>query len=467
MRSGPRAPWRFSAQADKVQQMQVRIALAAMAWLAAEVDDDYRRHFTGTLMRVDYFHTGTASKERFSLDRIRVEGPWPGNPRRLLDSTGLGKYRFQLVDPDSDRVLFSEGFSSIYGEWETTGEARQEIWRTFPEAVCFPEPRRTVRLEMYKRNRRQAFQPVWDLLIDPGSDEIDRSQTRSVDRTTLMRNGPSSDKVDLLFLGDGYPEEDKFKRDARRLFEALFRLEPFASRRTDFNVRGLFTPAIAEGVSRPGAGVFRSSPLGASYDALGLKRYILTTDDRAWRDAAASAPSDFVVILVNDEEYGGGGIFNLYAAVAADSSFSSHLLVHEFGHLFAGLGDEYYTSAVAYLDLMAPGVEPWEPNLTALLDPARLKWGHLVQEGTPLPTPWDKPGHERTSPGDGENSAVEPRVLEKERYAGVVGAFEGASYTSEGLYRPALTCVMFSRKEPEFCPVCREAIERMIDFHVK
>lgn len=447
--------------------MPIWIAVAAMAWMAAGMEAAYRRDFTGALMRVDYFHTGTASKERFSLDRIRVEGPWAGNPRRLLDSTGLGKYRFRLTDPESGRVLFSRGFSSIYGEWETTEEARQEMWRTFPEAVCFPEPRRIVRLELHKRDGQQEFQPVWKLLIDPRSNEVDRSPTKSGNETTLMRNGPSSRKVDLLFLGDGYPEEDGFKRDAERLAEALFRVEPFASRRTDFNVTGLFTPAEAAGVSRPTAGVVRNSPLGASYDALGLRRYILTTDDRAWRDAAASAPSDFVVILVNEEEYGGGGIFNLYAAVAADSPYSSHLLVHEFGHLFAGLGDEYYTSTVVYLDLVAPGVEPWEPNITALLDPARLKWGHLVQEGTPLPTPWDKQGHEFRSRSNGENSEAGPTVREKEPHAGVVGAFEGASYTPTGLYRPARTCIMFSRKEPEFCPVCREAIEKMIDFHVK
>ena len=447
--------------------MPIWIAMAAMAWMAGGMEDAYRRDFTGALMRVDYFHTGTASKERFSLDRVRVEGPWSGNPRRLLDSTGLGKYRFRLTDPDSGRVLFSRGFSSIYGEWETTEEARQEVWRTFPEAVCFPEPRRTVRLELSKRDRRQAFQPIWDVLIDPGSNQVDRTPIKSADEITLLRNGPPSDKVDLLFLGDGYPEEEEFRQDVRRLAEALYRVEPFASRRTDFNVRGLFTPAVAAGVSRPSAGVVRNSPLGASYDALGLKRYILTTDDRAWRKAAASVPSDFVVILVNEEEYGGGGIFNLYAAVAADSSSSSHLLVHEFGHLFAGLGDEYYTSTVVYLDLMAPGVEPWEPNITALLDPARLKWGHLVQEGTPLPTPWDKQGHELGSRSNGENSEAGPTVRGKEPQAGVVGAFEGASYTATGLYRPALTCVMFSRNEPDFCPVCREAIEKMIDFHVK
>lgn len=446
--------------------MQVWIALAAMAWTAAEAEEAYRRDFTAALMRVDYFHTGTATKERFSLDRIRVEGPWAGNPRRLLDSTGLGKYRFHLTDPDSGRLLFSRGFSSIYGEWETTEEARQEIWRTFPEAVCFPEPRRTVRLELFKRDRRQEFQPVWDLLIDPDFGEVDRTAIAPANEITLVRNGSPSDKVDLLFLGDGYPEKEKFKRDARRLFDALFAVEPFASRRTDFNVRGHFTRATLAGVSRPGAGIVRNSPLGASYDALGLKRYILTTDDRAWRNAAASAPSDFVVILVNNEEYGGGGIFNLYAAVAADSSYSSHLLVHEFGHLFAGLGDEYFTSTVAYLDLMAPGVEPWEPNITALLDPARLKWGHLVQAGTPLPTPWDRRGHELGSRGNGENPAAAPTDPEKEPHAGIVGAFEGASYTPTGLYRPALTCVMFSRNEPEFCPVCREAIEKMIDFHV-
>ena len=223
--------------------MPIWIALAAMAWTAAEMEDPFLRDFTSALMRVDYFHTGTATKERFSLDRIRVEGPWAGNPRRVLDSTGLGKYRFRLTDPESGRVLFSRGFSSIYGEWETTEEARQEIWRAFPEAVCFPEPRRIVRLELHKRDRQQVFQPVWELLIDPRANEIDRSPTRPGDATTLMRNGPSTRKVDLLFLGDGYPEEGEFKRDAERLAEALFRVEPFASRRTDFNVTVLFTPA--------------------------------------------------------------------------------------------------------------------------------------------------------------------------------------------------------------------------------
>lgn len=214
---------------------------------------------------------------------------------------------------------------------------------------------------------------------------------------------------------------------------------------------------------------------------------MLTTNDRAWRDVAAAAPYDAVVLLVNDRKYGGGGIYNLYATTAVDSSFSPYLFVHEFGHHFAGLGDEYYTSDVAYEEFVPPDSEPWEPNLTALLDPASLKWSDLVEPDTPLPTPWDKAEFEEVS------NAIQKRrralraaeapeeelealfreerelltaLLAGQQHAGRVGAFEGAGYQARGLFRPSADCIMFTRDEVGFCPVCRRAIERVIDYHL-
>lgn len=174
----------------------------------------------------------------------------------------------------------------------------------------------------------------------------------------------------------------------------MFDVEPFASRMQDFNVRAVNTPAEHSGISRPRAGVFRNTPLGTRYNAFDLERYVLTFDDRAWRDAASVAPYDFVLILVNGREYGGGGIHNLYAITAASSPSAPCLVAHEFGHHFAGLADEYYTGSVAYEDLPGGKVEPWEPNVTALLDPAKLKWRELVLPDTPVPTPWNKAAFE-------------------------------------------------------------------------
>ncbi len=414
--------------------------------------------------------------------------PWPGNPDRPVDDTNLGKYLFEVRRPESGELLYSRGFASIYGEWETTGEAAEETVRTFPEALRFPEPRRPFQVRLRKRAPDQSFREIWTTSVDPGSRFVHRAAVADLPVHTILEQGEPAAKVDLLLLGDGYTaaEMEKFRADAERLSDEIFALEPFRSRRGDFNVRAVETPARESGISRPRSGLFREPPLGSSYNSLDSERYVLTVDDRAWRDAAAAAPYDFVLILVNSGKYGGGGIYNLYATAAADSAFSPYLTVHEFGHHFAGLGDEYFTSDVAYEDFHGESVEPWEPNITALGDPERLKWGRLVEEGTPLPTPWNKEEFEIASreiqaerrrlraEGAAEEELEElfrreraqmTELLAASEHAGKVGAFEGASYRPQGLYRPAADCIMFTRDEVGFCPVCRRAIERVIDLY--
>jgi hypothetical protein len=439
-------------------------------------------------LRVDYYHTGTATTEVFSLDRIVVEPtPWPGNPARAVDDTNLGKYLFEVVDRASNRVVYSRGFASIYGEWETTGEAKSAA-RTFQESLRFPLPAAPVQVVLKKRDARNAFREVWSLLVDPADIFVDRAAPPPAGPALeLLRNGDPAAKVDLLILGDGYTAADrpKFERDARRLVDILFSYEPFKSRKADFNVWGLCPPAGASGIARPSTGVYRRSPVGATYDAFGSERYVLTFDNRAFRDLASQAPYDVVEILANGQTYGGGGIFNLYATVAADSAWAPYVFVHEFGHHFAGLADEYYTSDVAYLPA-ADRVEPWEMNVTALLDAALLKWKDLVTPGTPLPTPWNKEAFEAHSRDvqakrrairaanrpEAEMDALfrvqqaeETAMLKAEPHAHAVGAFEGAMYEARGYYRPQVDCVMFTRNEVPFCAVCRRALEKVIDLY--
>jgi hypothetical protein len=472
----------------------VAVALAlAISTAAARAADagpgaGFDADFTGATLRLDYFHTGTATEEHLALDRTRVEGPWPGSRTRLLDPTNLGKYLVEMVDLATNRPLYSRGFASIYGEWETTGEARQGIWRVFPEAVRLPEPRRPVQVRIRKRQADQSFREIWAVTVDPASRFVDRAPVAPREVWALFENGAPATHVDLLILGDGYTagEMETFHADARRAAEEIFAVEPFASRKGDFNVRAIDTPAAASGISRPRAGVFRDTPLGARYNTLDSERYVLTLDDRAWRDVAAAAPYDFVLILVHERKYGGGGIYQLYSTAAAGSAFAPYLVVHEFGHHIAGLGDEYYTSDVAYEDFSGEKVEPWEPNVTALADPEQLKWRDLVAPGTPLPTPWGKEAYEEASRAIQERrralraqgapeEALEAlfreereamtRRLGAEEHAGQVGAFEGALYEAQGLYRPQVDCIMFTRDEVGFCAVCRRAIERVIDLY--
>jgi hypothetical protein len=442
-------------------------------------------------MRVDYYHTGNIKEERFSLDRIVIEPlPWAGNPSRSIDDTNLGKYFFEVIDAETGKTIYSRGFSSIYGEWETTAEAGS-MNRTFSESLRFPAVEKPARVVVKKRDAKNAFQPIWTLTVDPADKFIVRGAS-PVPAGGLMRLhevGDPARKLDLLILGDGYTaaERGKFERDARRLMRVLFATSPFKERERDINVWGLAPPAAQSGVSRPSQGLHRRSPVGATYDAFDSERYILTFDNRAFRDIAANAPYDVVEILTNSATYGGGGIYGLYSTVAADSEWAPYVFIHEFGHHLAALADEYYTSDVAYLPA-TDRIEPWEPNVTALLDPAALKWRDLVKPGTPLPTPWPKEQYEQDSRATQERRrriraenrpesemdalfreqmAHDTALLGEGPHAGVVGAFEGANYEARGFFRPEVDCIMFTRDPVPFCAVCRRAIEQVLDLYTR
>ena len=435
-------------------------------------------------MRLDYIHTGNSAEEHFVLDGVALEGPWPGRLDRLIDDTNLGQYLFEVLDRKTNRLLYSRGFASAYGEWETTPEAKTQ-WRAFSESLRFPAPAGPVQVVVKKRDRQNAFREIWSQIVDPAAPEVDRSAPPAFKVWAVMKNGEPRDKVDLLLLGDGYTaaEMEKWHSDARRLTELLFAASPFKEHRSAFNVWAIDTPAEESGVSRPSDGIWRRSPLAASYDAFGSERYILAFDNKRLRQIAAAAPYEFIEIVVNGRKYGGGGIFNQYATVASDNAFTPYVFVHEFGHHFAGLADEYYTSDVAY-GPAAERLEPWEPNVTA--DPKAARWADLIAPGTPLPTPWPKEEFEKEQQDyqakrhairaehrpEEEMEALFRRGMELETkllgagpYAGKVGAFEGAMYEGRGYYRPQSDCIMFSRDPVGFCAVCRRAIERVIGLY--
>lgn len=440
-------------------------------------------------MRLDYYHTGNATTEMFSVDRVVMEPlPWPGNPARMIDDTNLGKYLFEVHDRATNRLLYSRGFASIFGEWETTDEAKTGN-RTFGESLRFPAPAAPVQIILKKRDKQNAFREIWTTIVDPKDMFVDPVKPADPGPViAIEKNGDSATKVDFLILADGYTaaERGKCEKDARHLTDILFNTEPFKTRRKDFNVWALCPPSADSGISRPSTGVHKRTAIGATYDAFGSERYVLTFENKAFREVASFAPYEFVEILVNNNTYGGGGIFGLYSTVAADSLWAPYVFVHEFGHHFAGLADEYYTSDVAY-GSPTEKVEPWEPNVTALLDPLQLKWKNLVSPDTPLPTPWNKDAFETYSRDiqkrrrqirkenrpeaemDAlfkEERAHEEQMLGAEKYAGKVGAFEGANYEAKGYYRPQTNCIMFTRAD-YFCKVCQSAIDRVIDLYTR
>ncbi|UCG53103.1 MAG: peptidase [Candidatus Latescibacterota bacterium] len=404
----------------------------------------FEDYFADGALRIDLVHSGTASSEEMSVRRIVREEIWAGPKVNLIPHWDMGKYRLDVRDDSSGTLIFRSGFSSLFAEWRTTAEANL-VRRGFEETLELPFPRGRVELDVSVRNKTGEFERLLTVSIDPESHVIGKTPNAGgVDIHELVVNGPPERMVDLLVLGDGYTviEREKFRRDCRHLMDRFFDAEPFASYRDRFNVRAIHVASPESGVDEPRKRLYRDTPFDMQFNTFDSPRYCMTESVWAIHDAAAHAPHDAILLIGNSSRYGGGAIYNFYTAFASDNEYDDYLCVHEFGHGFAGLGDEYYSSAVSYNELYPRDVEPWEPNITALLDEGKLKWGSLVDADTPIPTPEDDP-----------------------RYADKVGAFEGAGYSAKGLYRPAKDCKMFSKGNRRFCPVCERAVVRMIEFY--
>jgi hypothetical protein len=461
---------------------------------------NFDRWFVDRTLRVDVHHAGDAREESFTLDRLILEGPWAGNPRGLLAPRELGRYLLRVRDEATGTLIYSRGYDSYFGEYKTTEPAANGVRRTFCESLLLPCPKGRVTLEVLLRDRENRPQPLFRAGVDPADMFIaSEKPSDGVLAVEQLKNGAPADKVDLVILGEGYTaaEADKFRADLARFTGTLFSLEPYASLRDRFNVTGLLKASAESGCDEPSFGSFKSTALGASFDSFGSERYLLTEDNRAWRDIAGRVPYDAVMIMVNSPRYGGGGIYNLYCTFTSDNQWAQYLILHEFGHSFSGLADEYYTSAVAYNEFYPAGVEPLEPNITALLDRQDLKWQSLLTKRTAVPTPWEKAAYEtmdrayqkrrqemngriavakRGGAPQDEIDALQAQSEEmsrlngletdaffkRSRFNGKVGAFEGAGYAAQGLYRPMLDCLMFSRGKRPLCRVCQQAVARTI-----
>ncbi len=477
----------------------------ALARPAAAAAPRFDEHFLDKTMRIDFLHVGDAKEESVTIDRIFDQGIWAGSRATLIDPFDLGRYRVSLADAASGAVLFTKGFDSYFGEYRTSEPALKGEKRAYHESALVPYPRRAVRFVVEGRGRDNSWHQVFSREIDPADPAILREKTVPGVRVfPLLRGGDPHAKADIAFVAEGYTEaeEAKLKADLARFVEILFRQAPYRGRRDKFNISGVWRPSAESGCDEPGHGLYKQTALGATFDSLGSERYLLTEDNRSLRDIAAHVPYDILLVMVNHKRYGGGGIYNLYCTFTTDNQWHEYLFLHEFGHAFAGLGDEYYTSDVAYNEFYPAGIEPAEPNITALLDRAKLKWADLAAPGLAIPTPWEKEefdrldnayqkvrremnariaalkrarapeaeiarAEEESERASRENGAQVDAFLRAGRFAGKVGAFEGAGYASRGLFRPAADCLMFTRGAKPFCPVCERAVLRTILYYAE
>ncbi len=408
------------------------------------VSAQFDNFFLDKTMRMDYYHSGNHETEFYSFDELIEEPYWGGSKMNLVDTFEYGNYYVKVFNTQNDSLLYSRGYSSLFGEWQTTREA-EETWRTLSEAVVFPYPKQEVRIELYGRNWDGVFEKKFEYTVDPSANYFVKQENRlTYPSFDVHISGDSQKKVDIVILPEGYTEEEMgaFIEDCQKFAKDLFAFAPYSENKDKFNIRGVLAPSRDSGVDIPADTVWKNTLMNASFYTFDSERYLMTFDNKSVRDLAANAPYDQIYILVNSKKYGGGAIYNYYNVSVNSNAKSAQILSHEFGHGFAGLGDEYFDSSTSYEDFYNLKAEPWEPNLTTLVN-FENKWQDMLKKKTPVPTP------------------------DIEQYYNKLGVFEGGGYVAKGVYRPMHDCMMNTFKDTKFCPVCARAIQRMIDFYTE
>jgi hypothetical protein len=416
-----------------MRSMSVFALLLLSIVMSAQVLFD--EHFTDRTMRFDFMLAGNSTSTKVYPVSLREEPFWGGSLTNLTDPFGYGNFRYEIFDAASGNLIYSRGFCTLYQEWQTTAEAKQ-MERSFHEVATFPFPKNRVNFVLSIRGRDGLFTRLYETAIDPASYFITREKPDGSLASRIYGSGDPHTSLDIAFIAEGYTrgEMEKFRADVKRLADILFQEAPFDKYQDRINIWAVEASSQESGTDVPGEGIYVNTALNASYYTFDVDRYLTTQDIRTVNNYAAAAPHDQIVVLINSPRYGGGGVYNYYSAVTSDHQFTPQVFTHEFGHGFAGLADEYYSSEVAYEEFYPLNVEPWEPNITTRVN-FDAKWKDMIARSVPVPTPNDK------------------------RYTGVTGLFEGGGYSAKGIYRPSFDCRMKSNQAETFCEVCLRALE--------
>ena len=399
----------------------------------------FEDHFIPQALRIDFLLAGSADQQTLYIQGMKKEEPWAGPRKNLVNPFGYGNFRVMVRDSLNQKLLYSRGFSTLFEEWQTTGEANQTS-RAFSHTIRIPFPRHKMIIQIKKRGDNQL---LWEKKVTPDNYFIRDEKPPQAEVKRLHGSGDPARSVDIAFLAEGYTRDEmkKFEEDVRNISDYIFSQKPFSTYRDRFNIYAVQAVSQESGTDVPGEHIYKNTVLNTSYYTFDVPRYLTTFDTRRIRDYAANAPYDHVFLMINTERYGGGGFYNHYSATTSGHYYSKEVAIHEFGHGFAGLGDEYYNSKVAYNEFYNPSQEPWEPNLTTRVD-FESKWKNMVDDGVPIPTP------------------------RNEQYKDTVGVFEGGGYVAKGVFSPSMDCRMKSNQAEGFCPVCQRAIERMILYYL-
>jgi hypothetical protein len=414
--------------------------LVLIVLIVQKSNAQFNKFFEEKTLRLDYYHCGNADSEQFFFDELIQEPYWAGSKINLIDTKGYGSQRIEVRLPDSNELIYSRGYGSLFGEWQTTPEAKKTAC-CYPESVILPFPRQKVIVSIVSRNKKGVHEKKFEYTVVPKSYFI-KKEDEKLPVFDVVNSGEPAVKVDIVLLSEGYTQnqEQLFREDCRKFAEGFFKYSPYSENKDKFNIRGVWAPSDDAGPDIPGKDIWNKTRLNGSYYTFDSERYLMVKDFQGIRDVAGNAPYDYIYILANTEKYGGGAVYNFYGISAAHhTDEAAKICIHEFGHLFAGLADEY-VGGVEYSEFYPTNVEPWEPNLTTLVH-FDQKWKSMLTEKIEIPT------------------------AAKDRNAEKLGVYEGGGYVSKGVYRPWINCLMNNLHTIDvFCPVCKKSIQEAIDY---
>lgn len=400
-------------------------------------------------LRIDYIFSGTDRSQEISLDEMSCFDGWAGRTVNLDKVPVRGNGQISMTDIASGKVLYRQSFSTLFQEWQTTEEATR-IRRSFENVFLLPMPseRAVVKVELYDFRGKVSASLKHE--VNPSDVLIRKIIRNAAPHKYILRNGTPQECIDVAILAEGYTAEETeiFYEDAQKAVAAILSHEPFASMRDRFNFVAVALPSKDSGVSVPGQGLWKNTALSSHFDTFYMDRYLTTLRLKNLHDSLCGISYEHIIILANTDTYGGGGIFNSYTLTTAHHKAFEPVVVHELGHSFAGLADEYYYDD-QFVEYYYPDCEPWEQNITTLYDFAS-KWEDMLPRSVAVPSPmpegpiWDETGNGKDS---------------------LIGVYEGGGYQSKGVYRPYYDCRMKTNSPKAFCPVCQRAIARIIDFY--
>lgn len=427
----------------RVNHITALLVIMLCAWCQNSMAQTFDTFFRDSTLRIDYSFAGNAQSQEIAIDKLNMMPHWYGKHKRLAELPVEGNGQITVRDHATQEVIYRNSFSTLFQEWLSYDEAKT-VRKTFENVFLVPLPKNKVDITVELRNNRREVMTSLTHSVDPTDILIKHiGFTNTTPYTTLQQAADTTRCIHIAYLAEGYTKDEMgtFIADARSATEAMMAHEPFKSMKDRFNIIAVEAESKESGTSEPSRGIWKNTALGSHFDTFYSDRYLTTLNLKAMHDWLAGTPYEHIIVLVNTEKYGGGGILNSYNLSMTHHRMFRPVVVHEFGHSFAGLGDEYAYDFEA-IPMYPHDIEPWEPNLTTLAN-FKGKWEDMIDKSTKIPTP------------------------PTEKNAKKVGVYEGAGYSLKGVYRAMQDCRMRTNENPEFCPVCRRALERLIDFYTR